>query len=179
MDDRGAVVFQKLVTALEGELRLPKGILLSLLDQPDWELVIKATVIAEVALGEAIQRVLTTAERERITERIDQGIGPKIRVAKQFGLLNREQCNYLREVSRMRNVCVHDRQGLKFSFEAYLKHPANRASFSRNLGKLEGQSEYIDHGPMETFVTPAAAVLARVAQVCVVLLMKRARAKPN
>ena len=104
-----AAVFPKLLSALEGELRLPRGILLDLLEQTDWELVIKAAVIAEVALGEAIQRVLTPAERERITEKIDQGLGPKIRVARQFDLLSHDECNYLREVSAMRNVTVHDR----------------------------------------------------------------------
>jgi hypothetical protein len=87
------------------------------------EVVIKAAVIAEVALGEAIQRVLTSAERDQITEKIDQGLGPKVRVARRFGLLSREQCDYLREVSAMRNVCVHDRQGLRFTFRSYLREP--------------------------------------------------------
>ena len=83
--------------------------LLNLLEQTDWELVIKAAVIAEVALGEAIQRVLTPAERERITEKIDQGLRPEIRVARQFDLLSHDECNYLREVSAMRNVAFLNR----------------------------------------------------------------------
>jgi hypothetical protein len=174
-----SAVFPKLLAALEGELRLPRGILLDLLDQTDWELVIKAAVIAEVALGEAIQRLLTPAERERVIEKIDQGLGPKIRVARQFGLLTRDQCNYLREVAAMRNVCVHDREGLRFTFKSYLRDPANLTSFTNRLGRLVSRNEYAETRPSEAFVTPSAAVLGRVSQVCLVLLMTKPRTKPH
>ena len=177
--EAGADLFPKLLAALEGELRLPRGILLDLQDQSDWELIIKAAVIAEVALGEAIQRVLTPEERDRIDERIDQGLGPKIRVARRFGLLTWDQCNYLREVSAMRNICVHDRQGLKFTFKSYLREPANMASFTKRLGRLVSRDEWAKARPSDAFTSPAAAVLGRVSQVCLVLLLKSPRTKPH
>ena len=118
-----------------------------------------------------------TDERARIEERLDQGLGPKIRVASRFGLLSREQCNYLREIASMRNVCVHDLQGLKFTFRAHLREPAHQASFTRRLGRLVSHSEYAETRPTDAFVTPAAAVLGRVSQVCLALLMKNPKAK--
>jgi len=174
-----ATVFPKLIGALEAQLELPRGILLSLLEQSDWELVIKASVVAEVALGEAIQRALTSADREQITEKINQGLGPKIKVAKRFALLSREQCDYLWELSTMRNACVHDRKGLSFTFSSYLRDRANLASFRRRLGTLKSHPGHSAPELPETFLTPAAAVMARVSQVCLALLMKPTRTRTH
>lgn len=172
--------FHKLIDAMETELALPKGILVGLLDQSDWELVIKAAVIVEVALGDAIQRVLTAEEIASTGQKIWQGLGPKIRVAYSNGILTNGQRDQLTEISRMRNICAHDRSGLSFTFKRYLDVPKQSASFTRNLGKLVSADEY-RASPLgtEAFISPAAAVLGRVAQISASLLLARPRDKAH
>ena len=167
-------LFHKLIAAMELDLRLPTGLLVELLDQSDWELVIKAAVIAEVALGEAIKRSLRSEDLDRVTERIEHGLGPKIKVAERYGFLDKVRLDHLKEIARMRNICVHDRSGLDFTFQTYLNDPANERSFKRRLGRLVAADDMAT-APFtpEVFRGPSAAVMVRLTQVCALLLVGR------
>ena len=146
----GLKVFKAVVTEAESTFGLPSALLndLALNEDNDWQLVIKASVIAEVVLGEAILSSVPSRERSQYTLETNKGLGAKMHCARRLGLIDEAQFQFLRELARIRNVCVHDKAGLSFTFRSYLVSPSQRASFSRKIRPFE----YFDRPEMENAV---------------------------
>jgi hypothetical protein len=173
-EERIRQFFMLVTNVMERELRLPSHFFsYGSIDMTDWELVIKSAIVAEVALGEAIRRSVRH-DPTWLNTRPSQGLGAKIRIAGDRDLLDGQHLNHLREISRMRNLCAHDRAGLDFTFEAYLSKASNRRSFTHNLGPIMDANE-AESAPYRegVFRTPSTAVTGSLLLVCYALLKGR------
>lgn len=165
--------YQVLERLLEKKLGMPTGTFSALANESDWSVAIKCAVVAEAALGEALERALTRDERESLGTSRQSGLGPKIRLAKSHGLLNREQRDGLYSLMKVRNFCAHNTAGLAFRFDKYYKANPSEITFSALCLRMYTPSPQDCGGERRALpepATPGIALIAFLIVCCVQLL---------
>jgi hypothetical protein len=99
-------------------------LLMSLLKEDDWSFVIKAHALIEAVVTEAIishvnePKLLVSIERIPLS---DDQYG-KLTIAKDLGLLTKEQRRFIRRISKLRNDLAHKISNISFTFESYINN---------------------------------------------------------
>jgi len=130
--------FRETLKGTEGDLGLPAGFLVELLDgDSDWSFVIKIHSLIEAALTHLLTGAFGRTELLPLFGRLhtsDTRTG-KLAFAKALKLVDRNQAAFIQTISELRNRVVHDVHSVLFSFAAYVESlDANdRRTFSRAI----------------------------------------------
>jgi hypothetical protein len=122
-----SAVFEE-IAKFERRLGLPERFYLSLLEENDWGFVIKLHSLFEGAATHVLNLRLGSGKLESAIAHLDFSdtrFG-KSRLLLDLGILAKDQYMFLRRLSEMRNLLVHQIQNVSFSFEKYI------ASFDAN-----------------------------------------------
>lgn len=118
--DENAVFVE--IAKFERRLGLPAHFYLRLLDEDDWGFVIKLHSLFEGAATHVLNLRLGAGKLESALAHLDFGDTRcgKTRLLLDLGILATNQHTYLRELSEIRNLLVHEVRNVSFSFETYL-----------------------------------------------------------
>ncbi len=105
----------------EIDLHLREGFFQSLLKEDDWSFVIKAHALIEGAVSQQLSITLDSLLHKifRHLELGDARTGKMI-FAEALGLLSKDECTYIRKLSELRNLLVHDIRTTDFKFKAHI-----------------------------------------------------------
>ena len=112
--------FLRMLEFIEKPLKLPSGFLNSLNQEGDWSFIIKCHALVEAGLSKLLSTVLD-ARLTKIFERLELGdtqMG-KIVFAEALELIDQRQRKFIRQLSFLRNIVVHDIRNVNFQFSSY------------------------------------------------------------
>jgi hypothetical protein len=113
-------VFEE-IARFERRLRLPERFYLGLLEESDWGFVIKLHSLFEGAATHVLNLRIGSGKLESAISYLDFGNTKcgKCRLLLDLGILSKEQYTFLRQLSELRNLLVHQIQNVTFSFQTY------------------------------------------------------------
>jgi hypothetical protein len=130
-------VFEE-IARFERRLGLPERFYLGLLEESDWGFVIKLHSLFEGAATHVLNLRIGSGKLESAMSYLDFGNTKcgKCRLLLDLGVLSKEQYTFLRQLSELRNLLVHQIQNVTFSFENYIKSLDNNQfrSFCDQIG---------------------------------------------
>lgn len=117
--------FEKLIAGcvqIETDLGLPAGCLTSLpKEASDWSFVIKVATLVEAATTHLLTDEIADERIRGLLSRLPmQGRSGKLPLAKEWGLISKEDYDFAVGISNLRNDLAHDPQFVGFAFVDYL-----------------------------------------------------------
>jgi len=116
-------IVELLTDAIEDELNLPSQFISTLYRDDDWSFVIKLHALIESSLINTLSTVVNQGKLEKQFAWLnisDDQIG-KIRFAINLELITKNQYNFIKKFSEIRNQVIHDIKNTDFSFTNYAK----------------------------------------------------------
>jgi len=113
-------IWQNILAEHEHDLKIPKGVIWSLRDEPDhWTFFIKAHALIESALT-----MVLIAQDKRLADVLEalplsHTKYGKVTTARAMGILDQEDVAFVEIVQRVRNILVHDIRNVAFDFKKY------------------------------------------------------------
>ena len=131
----------------EKHLGLPEGFLERLMDEDDWSFVIKLHASLEAAVTNVLTRCVDNYALEPVFRKLELSRAEtgKMAFADAFGLTDHMEKRYIRALSELRNILVHDVSKVTFDFQTYVQSldTQQRRKFVKAfcLGNEDGESE--------------------------------------
>lgn len=116
--DKARRLLNEHLRSLVGELEAHSEFMLSLINKPDWTLVIQCHTLIESVITELLVSRMAQQELKEFLYRLplsDDSFG-KLRLVKDYNLLTKEQRTCIRKTSELRNLLVHRVENIEFSF---------------------------------------------------------------
>jgi len=133
----GSEVFEE-IAKFERRLGLPAQFYLSLLEEADWGFVIKLHSLFEGAATHVLSLRLGSGKLEAALAHLDFSDTKygKSRLLLDLGILAKDQYTFLRKLSELRNLLVHQVRNVAFSFEQHVASldPNQLKSFCDQIG---------------------------------------------
>jgi len=126
-----SILLKEFTSSMSSELKHKTDFMLSLFDTDDWSMIIKSHALIESIVTELIIAKTEEPNLKMLIERLplsDEQIG-KLKIAKDYNILTKEQRKFIRHLSELRNMIVHKFENVDFNFNEYVK------SFDRNKEK--------------------------------------------
>ncbi len=104
------------------ELKTHQEFILSLLEDDDWSLIIKSHALIESVVTDLIIAATEEGKLKPVIKMLplhDEKIG-KLKILKIYGLLNKEQRQFVRCLSELRNDLVHNFDNIDFTFSNHI-----------------------------------------------------------
>jgi hypothetical protein len=100
---------------------LPSGFLSDLDNEDDWSFIIKSHALIEAALSNLLSTIIDS-RLEPIFEQLELSNSRtgKIAFAEALGVLNSKQRMFVRKLSELRNIIVHNIKNINFDLNAYV-----------------------------------------------------------
>ena len=112
------------IKKLEKTIGVPDNFFWSLLErESDWSFIVKLHSFLEAACNQMITSALSKTEIEDIVSRLDmsnKSVG-KIAFIKNLSLLEEGARGFLRKLSEIRNLCVHNIENISLSLKEYVQ----------------------------------------------------------
>lgn len=124
--------------SLEKELNLPENFLQNLLEEDDWSFIIKLHALMEASVSYLLVHHFGDSRLSKIFEHLELSDAKKGKIAfvSELELLPSENRRFLRRLSELRNILVHNVINVKFNLENYV-NGLNKDQFSNFLKAVE------------------------------------------
>jgi energy-converting hydrogenase A subunit M len=138
---------------LEGS-GVPENFIDLLIHESDWSLVIKLHALFEAILANLIVQELRKPSLADVISNLDFNNTKtgKVAFARALRLIDKEEVSFLRGLSELRNMLVHDVKNVSFDLKEYVTHmtEAQRKKFKKEFGAAimsseNGESKYIQY----------------------------------
>lgn len=158
--------FLKAISKLESNIGLKNGFFSALLKEDDWSFVIKLHAMYEAAVTALIIDKLGQDTLEAFISRLELGDRSrgKLRIAKDLGLLDKEERKFIYSLSEIRNNFVHNVNNTQIDLKKYLndldknKYKHYIDTFSYTYAKNVEIAEYIIESKQFTRENPKIAI---------------------
>jgi hypothetical protein len=104
------------------DLRVSSKFLLALVKEDDWSFIIKSHALVEATISELLTTKTTDDRLMPVFRRMELSneTTGKLAFAKALNLLTREQRSFVRTLSQLRNLLVHNVENVTFSLDEYV-----------------------------------------------------------
>jgi hypothetical protein len=118
---------KELVSALEAELGVEPGMLLTLRTAADWGFVVQLHALIEGALAFLLEHKLDRPELRTFLGYLPlMGRFGKLTACTALGLLDPRHPKFIEKLTEIRNACVHQVRGTAFTFATHVATPGEK-----------------------------------------------------
>lgn len=144
------------INQLEKDLGLPNGFFEGILDDGDWEFIIKLHALFEATVTHLLIQHFDDPSLDQIMQRLEMSNFQtgKIGFARALGLVDRDIVRYIQKLSEIRNAFVHNVSNVNIGLKEYLDGLPEGKSKGMKKGFFLGYrlGEALDLKPEEGFV---------------------------